>query len=54
VRITDYVYDFIYIGINENGVVVYLFNGSKPGGADLVIGGYTRFSYGYIEVDYSL
>jgi hypothetical protein len=38
------------VGINENGVVIYLFNDTKP--ADLVIAGFTRFSYSYIEVDY--
>jgi hypothetical protein len=52
VSITNYTYNWIYIGINENGVVIYLFNGTKPSGADLVIAGYTRFSYSYIEVDY--
>jgi hypothetical protein len=52
VRIAEYEYDWIYIGINENGVVIYLFSGSRPSGADLVIAGYTRFSYSYIEVDY--
>ena len=51
VAIANYNYTWIYIGINENGVVIYLFNDtSKP--ADLVIAGYTRFSYSYIEVDY--
>jgi hypothetical protein len=52
ISITNYTYSWIYIGINENGVVIYLFNGTKPSGADLVIAGYTRFSYSYIEVDY--
>jgi sensor histidine kinase YesM len=52
VSLVNYDYDFIYVSINENAVVVYLFRGSKPGGADLLIGGYTRFSYSYIEVDY--
>jgi hypothetical protein len=53
VFIGNYTYDWVYVSINENAVVIYLFAGTKPGdGADLVIGGYTRFSYGYIEVDY--
>jgi hypothetical protein len=52
ISITNYTYDWIYIGINENGVVIYLFSGGKPSGADLVIAGYTKFSYSYIEVDY--
>jgi sensor histidine kinase YesM len=52
VSLVNYDYDFIYVGINENGVVVWLFRGSKPSGADLIIAGFTRFSYSYIEVDY--
>jgi hypothetical protein len=32
--------------------VIYLFSSNKPSGADLVIAGFTRFSYSYIEVDY--
>ncbi|MFZ8783189.1 MAG: hypothetical protein ACO2OR_04325 [Desulfurococcaceae archaeon] len=52
IYVGNYTYDFIHVGINENGVVVWLFTGSKPSGADLIIAGYTRFSYSYIEVDY--
>jgi hypothetical protein len=52
IYIGNYSYDWVYVGINENGVVIHLFAGSKPSGADLVIAGYTRFSYSYIEVDY--
>jgi hypothetical protein len=40
------------VGINENGIVIWLFTGSRPSGADLIIAGFTRFSYSYIEVDY--
>jgi hypothetical protein len=50
IHVGNYTYDWIYIGINENGVGIHLFAGSKP--ADLVIAGYTKFSYSYIEVDY--
>jgi hypothetical protein len=50
VSIVNYDYTWIYIGINENGVVIHLFNHTKP--ADVVIAGFTRFSYSYIEVDY--
>jgi hypothetical protein len=51
VYIGNYTYEWVYIGINENGVVIYLFTDtSKP--ADLVISGYTGFSYSYIEVEY--
>ena len=50
VSLTSYTYDWIYIGINENAVVIYLFSGSSS--ADLVIAGSTKFSYSYIEVDY--
>ena len=50
VYVGNYTYDWIYIGINENGVVIYLFAGSSD--ADLVVAGSTKFSYSYIEVDY--
>jgi hypothetical protein len=46
----NYTYGWIYIGINENAVVIYLFSDNRP--YDLVVAGYTRFSYSYIEVDY--
>jgi hypothetical protein len=50
VSITNYTYGWIYIGINENAVVIYLFSDNRH--YDLVIAGYTRFSYSYLEVDY--
>jgi len=52
VYVGNYTYDWIYVGINENGVTIYLFEGSKRSGEDLVVAGSTKFSYSYIEVDY--
>jgi hypothetical protein len=50
VYVGNYTYDWIYIGINENAVVIYLFRGNRN--YELVVAGSTKFSYSYIEVDY--
>jgi hypothetical protein len=50
VYVGNYTYGWIYIGINENAVVIYLFSDNRP--YDLVVAGFTKFSYSYIEVDY--
>jgi hypothetical protein len=50
VYVGNYTYGWIYIGINENGVAIFLFSDSRP--YDLVVAGFTKFSYSYIEVDY--